>query len=59
MNAFILSHFSYCALAWMLNKEKAGRKMCKYEVFPGPHFTVFGLNTRKYGSKETPYLNTF
>ena len=47
-------------------------KVSKYEVFPGPYFPVFGLNTevysvnlriqyenRKYGPEKTPYLDTF
>ena len=33
--------------------------MCKYGVFSGPYFSVLGVNTRKYGSKKTPYLDTF
>ena len=28
-------------------------------VFSGPHFPVFGLNTGKYGTAKTLYLNTF
>ena len=40
--------------------------MSKYEVFSGPYFPVFGLNTEicgvntgKYGPEKTPYLDTF
>ena len=33
--------------------------MSKYEVFSGPYFPVFGLNTGKYGPEITPYLDTF
>ena len=42
--------------------------MSKYEVFSGPDFPAFGLNTEryvfspnagKYGLEKTPYLNTF
>ena len=33
--------------------------MPKYEVFSGPHFPVFGLNTGKYGPEKTPYLDAF
>ena len=34
------------------------RKMSKYGGFSGPYFPpVFGLNTRKYGPEETPYLD--
>ena len=34
-------------------------KVFKYGVFSGPYFTVFGLNTGKYGPEKTPYFNTF
>ena len=33
--------------------------MTKYGVISGPYFTVFGLNTGKYGPDITPYLDTF
>ena len=33
--------------------------MSKYGGFSGPHFSVFGLNTGKYGPENTPYLDTF
>ena len=33
--------------------------MSKYEVFSGPYFPVFGLNTGEYGPEESPYLDTF
>ena len=33
--------------------------MSKYGIFSGPYFPVFGPNTRKYGPKKTPYLDTF
>ena len=39
--------------------------MVKYGVFSGPYFPEFGLNTQtfnldtgKYGSEKTPYLDT-
>ena len=31
--------------------------MSKYEVFSGPQFPVFGLNTGKYGPEKFPYLD--
>ena len=34
-------------------------KVSKYQVFPGPYFPVFGLNTEKFGTGKTPYLDTF
>ena len=34
-------------------------KVSKYGVFSGPYFPVFELNTEKYGSEKTPYLDTF
>ena len=44
-------------------------KVFKFEVFPGPYFPAFGLNTEryfvfcpnvgKYGPENTPYLDTF
>ena len=34
-------------------------KVFKCGVFSGPYFFVFGLNTRKYGSEKTPYLDIF
>ena len=34
-------------------------KLPRYGVISGPHFPVFGLNTRKYAPKITPYLDTF
>ena len=33
--------------------------MSKYGVISGPYFPVFGLNTGKYESEITPYLDTF
>ena len=35
------------------------REVSKYGVISGPYFPVFGLNTGKYGSEKTPYLDTF
>ena len=36
------------------------QKLSKYGVFSGPYFSVFGLNTEKYGpKKKNPYLDTF
>ena len=32
--------------------------MSKYEVFSDQYFTVFGLNTGKYGPEKTLYLDT-
>ena len=29
------------------------------EVFPGPYFLVFGLNTKKHGPEKIPYLGIF
>ena len=34
-------------------------KLSKYEVFSGPFFPVFGLNTGKYGLEKSSYLDTF
>ena len=34
-------------------------KVSKYEVFSGLYFPVFGLNTGKYESLKTRYLDTF
>ena len=34
-------------------------KVSKYEVFSGPYFAVFGLNTGKYRPEKTSYLDTF
>ena len=31
----------------------------KYEIFFGPYFPVFGLNTGKYRPEKTLYLDTF
>ena len=33
--------------------------MSKYGSFSGQYFSVFGLNTGKYGPKKTPYLDIF
>ena len=35
------------------------KKQKKTGFFYGPYFSVFGLNTGKYGSEKTPYLDTF
>ena len=35
------------------------RKVSKYGVISGPYFTVFRLNTGKYGPEITPYFDTF
>ena len=40
-------------------KEPLREKCSNTEFFSGPYFTVFGLNTGKYGPEETPYFNTF
>ena len=40
-------------------EKKTAWKVSKYEVFSGPYFPVFGLNTGKYGPGKTPYLDTF
>ena len=32
--------------------------MKSVRVFSGPYFTVFGLNTGKYGPEKPPYLDT-
>ena len=34
-------------------------KMSKYGFFSGPYFSLFGVNTRKYGLENTPYLDSF
>ena len=34
-------------------------KVSKYGANSGPYFPVFGLNTEKYGTEITPYLDTF
>ena len=34
-------------------------KVPKCGVISGPYFSVFGLNTGKYGPETTPYLDTF
>ena len=34
-------------------------KSVQIRSFSGPYFSVFGLNTGKYGPEKTPYLNTF
>ena len=31
--------------------------MSKSEVFSGPSFPVFGVNTGKYGQEKTPHLD--
>ena len=49
---------------WMIIHKKWQSKITvwkasKYRVFPGPYFPVFGLNTEKFGTEKTPYLDTF
>ena len=39
--------------------QYTARKLPKYRAFSGPYFSVFGLNTGKYGPEKTPYLDTF
>ena len=34
-------------------------KVSKYGVISGQYSPVFGLNTEKYGSERTPYLDKF
>ena len=34
-------------------------KVSKCGIFSGPNFSVFGLNTGKYGPEKTPCLETF
>ena len=40
-------------------KGVTARKVAKYEVFSGPYFPVFSLNTGKYGQEKSPYLHSF
>ena len=45
----------------LVNKDTAW-KVSKYGVFSGPYFLVipvFSLNTGKYGTEKTPYLDNF
>ena len=42
-----------------LDLASTGWKVSKYGVLSDPYFTVFGLNTGKYGPENTPYLDTF
>ena len=46
---------SGCAFALTLTAWKVS----KYGVISGPYFHVLSPNTRKYGPKITPYLDTF
>ena len=34
-------------------------QVSRYEVFSGPYFPVFGLNTGKHGPEKTQYLDKF
>ena len=34
-------------------------RVSKYKVISGPHFPVYGLNTKIYGPEITPYLDAF
>ena len=43
----------------MKDYEVTAWKVSKYGVFSGPYFPVFGLNTGKYGTEKTAYLDTF
>ena len=43
----------------MFDKMLTAWKVCKYGVISGPYFSIFGLNTGKYGPEITPYLETF
>ena len=47
------------AIVFSNNDLFTARKVSRYGVFSGPYFSVFGLNTRKYGLEKTPNLNTF
>ena len=46
-------------LEQMLNFRWHSGKVSKYGVFPGPNFSVFGMNTGIYGPEKSPYLYTF
>ena len=41
-----------------ISHNSTARKVPKYRAFSGPYFSVFGLNTGKYGPEKTPYLDT-
>ena len=41
-----------------LDLASTGWKVSKYGVLSDPYFSVFGLNTGKYGPEKTPYLDT-
>ena len=43
----------------LLANKVTAWKVSKYEVFSGPYFPVFGLNTGKYEQEKIPYLDTF
>ena len=55
----IRSLFSFCRPNWTGPVKFTAWKVSKYGVFSGPYFPVFGLNTGKYGTAKTLYLNTF
>ena len=50
---------SYFAEYYFLTETNTAWKVSKYEVFSGPYFPVFGLDTGKYGLEKTLYLDTF
>ena len=43
----------------ILLKEMELRESVQIRSFSGPYFSIFGLNTGKYGPEENPYLDTF
>ena len=50
---------SHLKVLWVLLLVKhTAWKVSKYGVISCPYFTVFGLNTGKYGPEITPYLDT-
>ena len=58
MNFLEALNFGKC-LRIILKRVSLCEKYPNTEVFPGPYFLVFGLNTRKHGPEKIPYLGIF
>ena len=47
-------------MKYILNAQAhTAQELTKHGVLSGPYFSVFGLNTEKYGPENTSYLDFF
>ena len=58
-NLIMLAFYNFLDEKSFCYTTATARKVSKYGVIFGSYFSVFGLNTGKYGPELTPYFDTF